>query len=85
MYPFISAETHLTASPLALGLRPQLIATAVLLTLVAFLTEGHQPKIRETVSGGNKVWQVYDPATHQKATFHSEDDVRSWLENRYRQ
>ena len=85
MYPFISAETYLTAIHPTLRLRPQLVATSVLLTLTAFFTQGHQPKIRETVGSGHKTWQVYDPATHQKATFHSEDDVRVWLENRYRQ
>ncbi|PSN12895.1 hypothetical protein C7293_18185 [filamentous cyanobacterium CCT1] len=85
MYPFISTETYLTASHPALRLRPQLIATSILLTLTAFLTQGHEPKVRETVSNGSKTWQVYDPATHQKATFYSENDVRVWLENRYRQ
>jgi hypothetical protein len=85
MYPFISTETYLTASHPTLRLRPQLIATSVLLTFTAFFAQGHQPKIRETVSGGNKTWQVYDPTTHQQATFYSENDVRRWLENRYRQ
>jgi len=85
MYPFISTETYLTTSHPALRLRPQLIATSVLLTFTAFFTQGHQPNIRKTVSGGQKTWQVYDPATHQKATFYSEDDMRVWLENRYRQ
>jgi hypothetical protein len=85
MYPFISTETYLTASHPTLRWRPQLIATSVLLTLTAFFTDGHEPKIREIGSGDQKIWQVYDPATYQKATFYSEDDVRIWLENRYRQ
>ncbi|MBE9156972.1 hypothetical protein IQ265_09045 [Nodosilinea sp. LEGE 06152] len=85
MYPFISNETYLTANHSALKLQPQRIVTSVLLTLTALFIQGHQPKIRETVSGGNKTWQIYDPTTHQKATFYSEDDVRIWLENRYRQ
>jgi hypothetical protein len=85
MYPFISSETYLTVSHPALRLRPHLIATSVLMALTAFLTQGHQPKIRETVSNGYKIWQVYDPATQKKTIFHSEHDVQVWLENRYRQ
>ncbi|MFQ3617823.1 MAG: hypothetical protein SNJ57_08890 [Cyanobacteriota bacterium] len=33
---------------------------------------------------GHITWHAYDPASNLSATFSSEDEVRGWLEERYR-
>jgi len=33
---------------------------------------------------GEHYWSVYDPTTHQSLTFWSANEVRIWLEERYR-
>lgn len=51
--------------------------------LVRFLTNGQSPVIRQRWQHGCLVWQVYDPVSHRTQRFHSEDELRVWLEGRY--
>lgn len=51
--------------------------------LVRFLTDGQSPRIQARQEGGQLVWRVYDPVSHQTKRFYSEDELRIWLEGRY--
>ena len=43
-----------------------------------------EPKIWQTSRGnGVTIWNVYEPTTQESATFTTETEVRSWLEQRY--
>ncbi len=49
-----------------------------------WLLPSDEPKIRyRTNRHGEIVWYLYDPRTQFSAEFQSEDDLRSWLEQRY--
>lgn len=43
-----------------------------------------EPKIWQTSRGNDvTIWNVYDPTTKESASFTTEAEVRSWLEQRY--
>lgn len=43
-----------------------------------------EPKIWQTSRGnGVTIWNIYDPTTQESASFTTETEVRSWLEQRY--
>lgn len=51
--------------------------------LVHWLTQGDTPRIQRFTQGETEVWKVYDPIDHRTHYFTQEDDVRSWLDQRY--
>ncbi|HEY9764258.1 MAG TPA: hypothetical protein V6D07_17140 [Trichocoleus sp.] len=50
---------------------------------VEFLTSGNDLRIWTRQRNGHLIWHVYDPMTEQRQQFSSEEELRSWLENRY--
>lgn len=50
---------------------------------VEFLSSGSDLRIWTRQRNGHLIWHVYDPMTEQRQQFSSEEDLRSWLENRY--
>ena len=54
---------------------------AIALTIIS----SNEPKIRAISNRlGEMRWIIYDPTTGYQTTLHSEDEVRIWLDNRYR-
>lgn len=48
-------------------------------------TTSQEPQISQRRDrAGQLQWRVYDPMSGQSSQFSSENDVRIWLENRYR-
>lgn len=53
-------------------------------SLVNALTKAHELKIKQiTDRAGNVAWTAYDPAQQQTLWFHSETEVRIWLDGRF--
>ncbi|MDX2212787.1 MAG: hypothetical protein SFY66_05800 [Oculatellaceae cyanobacterium bins.114] len=51
---------------------------------VAHLSGTSEPQIWQTQDqAGDILWNVYDPSTHQTSVFHSETEVRVWIDERY--
>jgi hypothetical protein len=43
-----------------------------------------EPRIKQKCDRfGNIYWRVYDPISDSHCSFHSEQEVRSWLDTRY--
>ncbi|WP_080807349.1 hypothetical protein [Halomicronema hongdechloris] len=54
--------------------------------LLKGLTAGDQPRIHYRQHGsGSGYWQVYDPVSQRHHRFATEQEVLSWLEQRYYQ
>ncbi|MDA0673820.1 MAG: hypothetical protein O3C67_08985 [Cyanobacteria bacterium] len=51
--------------------------------MVAWLTQGDQPRIHRQQRGDVQVWRVYDPVDNQTRYFTEEAEVRTWLEQRF--
>lgn len=51
--------------------------------MVHWLTSGSQPRITKIQQGGTEMWKVYDPIDGQVLHFDHEDQVRTWLDDRY--
>lgn len=75
--PLRSGQTAYDPSRLQQGV--QHIAQAV----VNWLTVENAPRIRRSIQADGQVWQVYDPVDNSVHIFPSEDEVRTWLEQRY--
>lgn len=52
-------------------------------TLAHWLTSGSMPKISKQIQGDAEVWRVYDPVINRTSYFLHEEDLRTWLEQRY--
>lgn len=53
--------------------------------ILSLATSNQDPKITITRDrSGQAQWNIYDPTSGYSNSFLSEDDVRVWLDNRYR-
>lgn len=51
---------------------------------IAYLTQGHEPKITHRIHAkGHSTWRIDDPYSGQSLVCHSVAEVREWLEARY--
>ncbi len=51
----------------------------------SLVTKRIEPQIKQKCDGdGNFYWQIYDPVSGHYTSFGSEQDVRAWIEKRYR-
>lgn len=50
-----------------------------------FFNATNEPVIQEHRTISKAFWTIYDPQTNQRHIFHSEQEIRVWLENRYYQ
>jgi hypothetical protein len=48
-----------------------------------FFTGQTEPRIWQRTRSGNAIWFAHDPITNSTRSFISEQDVRTWLDNRY--
>ncbi len=53
------------------------------LGLLAWLTAGDSPKVRQRLTPQGWRWQGFDPWDGQCQTFETEAELRAWLEARY--
>ncbi|MBD1915492.1 MULTISPECIES: hypothetical protein [Cyanophyceae] len=51
--------------------------------LLSFFTDTQELRIWQSTRNGHQVWFAHDPVTNRTRSFHSEQDVRRWLDNRY--
>ncbi|HEY9625057.1 MAG TPA: hypothetical protein V6C78_32320 [Crinalium sp.] len=52
--------------------------------LFQYLAGNPELRIHKTVnSQGMTYWRIYDPVTQRNITLSSEQEVRTWIENRY--
>lgn len=82
----IAFSTYSNTTPRRVGFwRPAQQALAGLgRWLMAVSVRGHEPRITLKCNRrGEKVWEVFDPASGSYATFACEREVRAWLERRY--
>lgn len=59
------------------------LATRWRLGLLAWLTAGGSPKVRQRLTPQGWCWQGFDPWDGQCQTFETEAELRAWLEERY--
>jgi hypothetical protein len=56
----------------------------ILFKLVELMTAVNDPKIYSLKSkSGKAYWVIHDPYSGRRVTFHSETEVREWLDRRY--
>lgn len=60
----------------------QLLAKS-LTAVMHWLTAGNELRISRRTVGNIEVWKVYDPMNNSVHSFTTENDLRSWLEQRY--
>lgn len=52
--------------------------------LVDAFSKSYEPKVEQTIDrDGNVSWRVHDPLERQTLWFHSEAEVRIWLDRRF--
>lgn len=79
--PLLYPPQHLSQRPLLAH-----VAQKVWRSLSAFATGNHEPQIhRRRDRQGNTYFWVYDPTSQQSQILDTEQAVRAWLEQRYRQ
>lgn len=81
----INVELHVSSAPVSSrAIQPSSGFGKFLQSLFVHMVGEAEPKVWQT-SRGNDVtsWNVYDPTTKESASFATEAEVRSWLEQRY--
>lgn len=56
----------------------------VLNALTAGVMLSDEPQIRQCTTAQGTYWKVWDPATGKHLYLNTEDEVRQWIEQRYR-
>jgi hypothetical protein len=51
--------------------------------IVRFLTSERSLRVWQRTRQGRQAWFAYDPITDQTRQFHTEQDLRIWLDQRY--
>ncbi|MGC1308685.1 MAG: hypothetical protein WA885_15780 [Phormidesmis sp.] len=52
--------------------------------LLAALTDSQQVRVWTRITPAGTKWYAYDPQLGRSVAYHSEDDLRAWLEQRHR-